>query len=465
MISPPQVFGRIPFLILICSICSASLLSAQSVVGARVFYQDEASQTLKWTDLFIDGTPRFGAVREITGFPKIDPNRQSLIGLQLAGGKILVGVRDREQGKIGSGWILIDSGVVEEPHGNHSHWYYERNPSVIVAMIDDQQGNPVRVESVQQVFYIILEEKNGFIRLDPAAITPDLDRSGLAERAAFHKGGSGKGAISIVGNRVGYVSFPDTEGDQAGRVDVVTLYLSGNPQQPPFLKLPRGGIGSSAAVQNKVFFTVSDGVCWMDVPSAPPVDPTKLMPQHISLAGVVSSPLTLGEFSTFNNYITCISTQDSRAAVWVFDASRPQPHPVKLNLPGVRGNPLSRLHAVMRRTGLPLGFVFHGPNTESTAAPRLSIIDLDPNADDSWEDAKPAQDLILSTTPETTDSKGQAGFSIDFDADRRRAIFSSPAARTLNILPLDNLKSPAAFTVEGRPTGVLVIGGRGGGHH
>ncbi len=64
---------------------------------SRVFFQDDVSKTLKWADLFLGQTLTLGKVKEVAGFPKLDPEKQTLVQMESARGYLMVGVRDEEK--------------------------------------------------------------------------------------------------------------------------------------------------------------------------------------------------------------------------------------------------------------------------------------------------------------------------------------------------------------------------------
>ncbi len=127
---------------------------ASLVVYRESFFQDDVSKTLKWADLFLGQTLTLGKVKEVAGFPKLDPEKQTLVQMESARGYLMVGVRDEEDGEYQSGWVLIESGVEEEEHGDHSHWHYAREPKVRASMLDEHQGNPAHLYCYDQVFLL-----------------------------------------------------------------------------------------------------------------------------------------------------------------------------------------------------------------------------------------------------------------------------------------------------------------------
>jgi len=104
----------------------------------------------------------------IEGFPKVDSEEQNLVQMENSLGTILVGVRDHEGGENQSGWIFLNSGVKEESHGNHAHWYYKKKPSVIASRLDAQQGESGHIYTAMLACFIwrmiVIPDTQGSIR-------------------------------------------------------------------------------------------------------------------------------------------------------------------------------------------------------------------------------------------------------------------------------------------------------------
>ncbi len=120
----------------------------------RVFIQDPEKLTLMWADLLAQEPLTFSPAKPVEGFPQLDPERQSLVQMAVSAGKIMVGVRDDEDGEFQCGWVLVDTGVEEEEHGDHSHWYYNSAPKVIASRLDQSQGNLAHLYCYDGVFYL-----------------------------------------------------------------------------------------------------------------------------------------------------------------------------------------------------------------------------------------------------------------------------------------------------------------------
>ncbi len=84
-------FGHLGALSLSTSIVSAQGNSSTpgtpvSRKVGRVFFQDDDSKTLKWSDLTLSDKLQFGTVSVVEGFPSLDKDRQTLVQMEVARG-------------------------------------------------------------------------------------------------------------------------------------------------------------------------------------------------------------------------------------------------------------------------------------------------------------------------------------------------------------------------------------------
>jgi hypothetical protein len=108
----------------------------------RIFWQDRGTDKLSWADL--TKGDKWAIKRGwIQGFPKLDPEKQGLGRMNRnSNGKLVVGMISRENSDSQSGWVAVDPGTFEEPHGNHTHWKYTGEPKVTAMNRDANEGNP-----------------------------------------------------------------------------------------------------------------------------------------------------------------------------------------------------------------------------------------------------------------------------------------------------------------------------------
>uniref|UniRef100_A0A7C2JWZ2 Uncharacterized protein n=1 Tax=Schlesneria paludicola TaxID=360056 RepID=A0A7C2JWZ2_9PLAN len=430
-------------------------------VATRVFFQDDDARTLKWADVSVGDAVTLGSVSEIDGFPKLDAGRQALVQMAAASGLLLVGVRDDDDGAFQSGWVLVDTGVEEEEHGDHSHWRYPRPPRVRAMQLDDQQGNPAHLYCYDGVFYLANDRKNGFTRLDPQRIKPADDAAGIRQQARFIPGGGGHITLAVTNRSLGLATWIDGDGPNKGRVDISVISPNGSAAIAGSIHLPHGGLHGATACQGKAFFAPADGVCWIDTGTTPVVDPKQVTIHHLSLGKVNDKPLRTGAFQTFGRHVAFTTGAGPHTAVCFADASRPQIELIRVPLAMAEGNRAVGPYLVQPRKGSPLGFVFHDHPAGVDAPNRLTILELDPNGDGQWSDAKTAMDLDVGKSR----VEGHSGHHhLDFDADRRRGVFSNPGDGTLVVFSLDDRKPVAELSVGGAPTKIVAVGGRASAH-
>ncbi len=420
----------------------------------RVFFQDDGDGVVKWADVHWAHPAKLGPVQPVAGFPKLDAERQTLVQMRSSGGMLLVGVRDESGGSFQSGWVLIDSGVRQESHGDHSHWSYPHSPRVRAAVLDAKQGNPAHVYAYDNVFYVANDKLNGYTRLDPTAIKDQDPADKIMRMAAFHQGG-GNHITLAASNGFGFSTWIDREGESNGRVDVTLLKPAGNPQITASFQLPTGGIHGATANQGKVFFAPSDGIYWLAASEAPHIKPTAI--HHLSLGMHGETPRRTGAFTTLGSYVGFVSGTGDDATLGLLDAGSKQPAITQLPLQMSEGNRPTGLTMAIVRGGKPTAFVFHDHSQDVDAPDNLSIVELDPNSDKNYSDAKIAAVIPVGRAR----VEGHGGHhSMDFDADRRRTILVNPGDGALAVLSLEEKKIEAEFQVGGTPSSIVCVGGR-----
>lgn len=424
---------------------------------SRVFFQDDVSKTLKWADLFLGQTLTLGKVKEVAGFPKLDPEKQTLVQMESARGYLMVGVRDEEDGEYQSGWVLIESGVEEEEHGDHSHWHYAREPKVRASMLDEHQGNPAHLYCYDQVFYLANDRLNGYTRMAPAEIVSSDGEEAIRKKAAFHAGGGGHITLAAHQGKLGFATWIDRDGDHKGQVDITALHPSGAKSVRGSFFLPSGGIHGAAECSGKVFFAPSDGLCWIDVPKGTSWKPADIAVQHVSLGKKGEQPVRTGAFTRMENHLgfTTGSGEDAKLH-WI----QANVSPLSVATIGIPMHSESRpagLQFVRDRKKTALGFVFHDHPREVEAPCKLTILQMDPNRDGRWNDAKIDKTIEVGSCR----IEGHGGHhSLDVTGDGRRAVFSNPGDGTLSVIALEERMLQATFPVGGAPSKVITVGGR-----
>jgi hypothetical protein len=430
-------------------------------VLTRLFFQDYETKSLKWLDVQ-EGSPlTLGPAATVEGFPPLDPARQELVQMEVIGEHLLVGVRESDEDRRSNGWVLVHTGVRGVSHGDHADWSYRQHPRVLARQLDGEQGNPAHLYQYDGVFYLANDERSGYTRLDPRTIRPEDDEAAIRSAARFLPGGGHHITLAVADNRVGYAAWIDGDGPHKGRVDVTPLDAAGTPETAYSFQLPSGGIHGAVVCQGKVFLAPADGLCWVaaDLDLRFRDNPQGVQVHHIALGRdpATERPLRTGAFTTFGKYVLCVCGAGPTAALCLLDASQETPQPRLIGLDMQAGNRPVTPEVVQTRSGKRYAFVFHDHPQDVEAEDRLSIIDLDPDGDGDFADARVEKSLLVGPCR----LEGHYGHhSISFDADGRRAFFTNPGNGLLVVLDLRRLEPVLEHPLGGIPTKLLAVGGR-----
>jgi hypothetical protein len=438
---------------------SHALEATERVTLTRVFFQDDDAKTMRWADLYAGSPPTLGKVQDVPGFPKLDPEEQSLVQMGSARGFLLVGIRDEQDGKLQSGWVLVDAGVGTESHGDHAHSTYSQPPRIRAAVLDDKQGNPAHLYVYDDIFYLANDKLAGYTRLDPTAIAPTDNATKIISKSRFIPGGGGHITLAAFNRAVGYSTWIDRAGDNVGRVDVTPFAL----QKIGYsFQLPTGGIHGATAAGGKIFFAPSDGICWVAADATGAAGAAAVKVQHISLGKEpdTEKPIRTGAFTNMGKHVLFVTGAGPQAALHTLDASSNSPTPSKLALNLADGaRPVGPM-ASMLVGSWPMALVFHDHgNAEAEGAEHVSLVDLDPNLDGAFTDAKVVKVLPVGRSKVS----GHAGHhDAAFVPDQRHAIFSNPGDGTLGLLRVRRWEMLGNFKVGGAPSKIESIGGSSG---
>jgi len=419
----------------------------------RVFWQDRDTDQLSWADLTT--TDKWSIKRDwISGFPKLDAEKQDLVQMKHTNGVLVVGVRDQEDGEHQSGWVSVDTGVFEEAHGNHSHWKYGGVPKVTGMKLDTDQGNPAHLYVYDNNFYLANDLKDGFSRLQPMLLKQP---SSASDSAKFFPGGDSHITMAAVNNSVAYSSWIDGGGPNAGRVDVVSLQQGGDPKIAYSFTLPSGVIHGATANSGKVFFAPADGICWVAADLALQKTAETVKVNHLSLGqdDEADKPLRTGAFANERNWVLCTTGKGDQSTLCLINAESSQPKIVKLKIPVGDGLRLTTPETVLS-LGNRYAFLFQDrTDGESDVQEHLTVVELDPNRDRDFSDAR-----VKVTIPVgASEIDGHHGHhAIAFDAFGRNAVFTEPGEGMLNVFSLKDMRVVARFKVGGSPDSVVAVG-------
>jgi len=441
--------------VLVCPLVNAA--EPKASILSRVFYQDSENATLYWADVSATDAPALSKPAVVDGFPELDPAKQSLVQMRIASGMLLVGVRDEEDGEFQSGWVLVDTGVREEEHGDHSHWHYEKPPVVRAMKLDDAQGNPAHLYCYDGVFYLANDAKNGFTRLDPSQIKDTDSGESIVARAAFHSGGGGHITLAVDD---GYAvsTWAGRDGENAGRVDVTPVSSKGTEEIAISFPLGFSGLHGATSAAGKFFFAPSDGVCWVSAKDAQKMDPSSIQVHHIDLGKDGETSRRTGSFTTHGDNVLFLTGKGETASLAIIDASEDQPEVLMISVPTEEG---ARLAGPIVATPLrqsPLAFLFHDHAPGVDSPDIATVVQLDPDKNGKFNDAKITTEIALGKSAVV----GHAGHhEMGFDARGRFAWVSNPGDKNLTVLNLENLTVVATHELVGTPSHLVSIGGRG----
>jgi hypothetical protein len=379
--------GVIAFTFLL-AICSAATCLGQGRTVSRLFWQDDESASIRCADLRRSADGWSLASKPIDGLPEINADEQSLVQMRHHDGLVVVGVHDIDGGRIGSGWLAIESGVIEEPHGDHSHWYFKEEPRVIRKTIDKSQGNPAHVYRYGDHFVLANDKRDGFTLTTARQIRQSKTS---ADACTFHEGGSGHITLAVVPGRVAYATWIAADGDDCGRVDVVGL--GENAGKRYSIKCPTGRLHGAAVVADKAFFAPADGVCWVAVDPELNDDPESVVVHHLSLGhDQDDQPLRTGAFGQIDNHLVFTAGRGGNSKLCWIDASADEPSLGSLPIEVAEGEAITTPVAMKSRYGDRLAVIF-GECREAPGQDRMLIVDLDPDRDGDFRDAKLATSI------------------------------------------------------------------------
>ena len=419
---------------------------------ARVLWQDRAKDTLMWGEVH-GGEKWIVSASTVKDFPKIDVKNQDLVQMEYAEGHLLVGVRDNDDGKFQSGWVAVDTGIREEPHGNHSHWNFVSSPSVKSSRLDADQGNPAHLYLYNGYFYMANDKKNGFTHMAPK----DLIAKPAKDCGTFCTGGGNHITLAAVDNTVCYATWIDAGGPNMGRVDVVNLKQTDGEKIAYSFKLPTGVIHGATANSGRIFFAPEDGVCWVDADKSLSKTVASVVVKHISLGKEegVEKPNRTGAFVNQRNWVLfTTSGPEGKSALCLLDAKAAEPTVIKLPIDVADGLALTTPEVVLASGGKRYAFLFHDRKVGELQE-QLTIVDLDPNGDRNLSDAKIAKTIPVG--PSKVD--GHHGHhSVSFDSEGRLACFTNPGDGTIWVMTLKDLTIRAKSVVGGTPGQIVAIG-------
>lgn len=424
---------------------------AQGGTAARLFWQDDSGANVCWGDLKKSTSGWSIQGQAVDGFPALDVDQQSLVQMRDDGGLIVVGVHDTAEGTIGSGFVAIESGAVEESHGSHSHWKFPGPPSVHSTQIDADQGNPAHVYRYGKSIVLANDKKNGFTITSGQAIR---DAKSPEQAAKFYDGGNGHITLAVVDDRVAYATWIAPAGDDMGRVDVVGL--GENDGRRYSFQCPSGLLHGAGTNSGKVFFAPADGVCWVEADLEVDDDPASVQVHQLSLGvDAQDKPLRTGAFVNMGSHVLFTAGKGDDAKLCVINAAESSPKLMELPIELGEGDSVTMPVTVKARSGQSLAMMFR-ENKDSPEGDVMLFVDLDPNRDGSMDDMTMAGEVAVGRNQVVGHSGHHEAIVLP---SRRDVVISNPADGTLSVVSLSDFTIRATLDVGGTPTRLIAIGG------
>ncbi len=428
-------YWRRALLLVITACLSCGSVTAQTPrkkTITRVFWQDADTQKLSYADL--STTDRWHIKRGwVKGFPDVDSKTQTLGPMVQLGKQLAVAIAGSEKSQI----VRIDSGVAEQPHGNHFHWTYNGTPNASWVVTT---AKPLQMATTHlDAFWF--GHAGGFVKVQSNSST------GNRNPATAFTGGGEKMTLAITQNSLALAGHGDSSGDNLGRVDVVNL-LNPNTGFRSFT-VSKAPIDSIAAIHGKAFFGQSDGIrfsstsTWNDF-TTKIVDGSKTDSQRLA-------PI---RFAKEKNWLLYTESA-GKPGLCMINAAASTASVTRLEIPTPSGLRLST-----PKTKLSLGkrfaFLFQErTDPESDLQENLIVVSLDPNRDMDFSDA-----YVVKTMPvgKSKIDGANGHHQICFDAYGRFAIYSDPGDGIISIMTVNDLKVRARFRVGGVPDKIVAVG-------
>lgn len=424
----------------------------------RVAWQDAKDRSLHWGE-FVQVGPSivFQNQGKVPGFPALTDN-QALGTMKRIDNMLLIGVRGGPPGQPQGGWLAVDLQVTEQPHGDHSDYTYGDSPRVTISVLSDSKKYPIHLYDYNNEFYLANDPMNGFTRISPSKLMAGGDEA----LGVFYQGGGGHITLAAVNKKVGYSTWINKTESGGGRVDVVNLDKPGSESIAYSFESPTPGLHGAITNSGRVFMAPSDGIIWVDADLDLSKSSESVKVNHLSLGKNPDDdkPYRTGGFTDHKDWVMFLAGMDEDAGLCMIRASAETPSVSKLIVETKPGLRLGMPQCVTALSGKEYAMAFQSKRA-GDAVEQLTIIDLDPNLDKDFTDAKIEKSIDVG-------SGLVEGFrsyhSISFDDDETYAVFTNPADGEICLLSLDKLKVVSRQKVGGVPTGIVAVGGEASKH-
>ncbi|XZE35540.1 hypothetical protein SH501x_001042 [Pirellulaceae bacterium SH501] len=249
-----------------------------------------------------------------------------------------------------------------------------------------------------------------------------------------------------------YATWADRDGENMGRVDVVGTGESSKQKGYSF-RLPTGGLHGATANANRVFFAPADGIVATIVDPKLQSPPSADSLEYLSLGKDAKSdrPNRTGAFVTHREYVLFTFGSGDEARMGIVNAKDTRLSLNALSIPVEEGLSLTTPKTTTTRNGKEYAFVVRD-RRQSEAQESVAIVDLDPNADKRFDDAKIVQSIDLGPSK----IEGHSGHhEVCFLPQSRMACVSNPGDGTIWLISLVDFTVAAKLPVGGTPGRLL----------
>lgn len=414
-----------------------------SWIHGRVFFADDDGAVVKFCDIVQAAELYLSIGEPIADCPKLDATKIELSCLAANSGYAVVGVRSKEGGA--GGWILIESGVAEEPHGNHSHWAYPRKPRVVGYDLGSAV-NPVECVVHDSQFYLVGHQARSWIRIDARKAPSARDADAVKRLATVHASEKGAGRTWISNGFAAWTSSGNSP------IEFGAIAPDGTIGQVKNTTIPNGNATSVVVHGGQIFIGTDKDVYATTLTGAQsPANGLNLQLKEE----------TLGPLSAGTSGVAVVKSAEGSAGLVVINPGRSPMTVTSVPLSVVKGAHVTTPRWIQTRRSPPMVVLFVDQPEVSKELDQMIWIEADPNYDGEFRDAKVRKIMDIAQSKVIGD---RGHHDIVMNYDRRYGVFGNSGAGSLSLVDLEKMAN-SSFLMGGRPGRLAIIGGRSGGHH
>ena len=251
-----------------------------------------------------------------------------------------------------------------------------------------------------------------------------------------------------------YATWIAPAGENKGRVDVVGL--GSNLGKSYSITCPSGMLHGATMNSGRAFFAPDDGVCWVAADRDMNDAPDSVVVHHLSLGeDADGKPLRTGAFAKADRHVVFTAGKGDASKLCWIDASAQKPSVASLSIQVQEGEAISTPKVIKSRYGDTLAVLF-GEHKESPTKDRMLVVNLDPNRDGKFDDAKLHRDIKMGPS-QIVGHSGHHGMRML--PNLRHALITNPGDGTLWVVSLLDFSVDAKLELGGVPSRLLAIGG------